>query len=257
MTEPAILPGCEPFSHEATGAAGVLVLHGFTGNPSSLRAQALALAEAGFHVEQPRLPGHGTTIDDMLTTSWSDWYGAASTAFDSLAGRAERIVVMGLSMGGTLTLATALARRDDPRLAGLVCVNPATVPQPSPVVDMLREMLDDGTTVVPAIGSDIADPDATEIAYEGTPIAPLLSLVEDGLAPITDRFGELTVPLLLFTSRQDHVVEPASSEHLAVNYGGEFDHVWLDRSYHVATQDYDAPLITERSIDFARRVTGG
>jgi carboxylesterase len=125
------------------------------------------------------------------------------------------------------------------------------------VVEMLREMLDDGTTVMPAIGSDIADPEAVEIAYEGTPIAPLLSLVEDGLAPITDRFGELAVPLLLFTSHQDHVVEPSNSEHLAVNYGGEVDHVWLDRSFHVATQDYDAGLITERSIDFAGRVTGG
>ncbi len=253
MTSIEILPGAEPFSHVGEGTTGVLVLHGFTGNPSSLRIQAAALAERGLHVEQPRLPGHGTTVEDMLTTSWADWSGAALEAFDELAERAERIVVMGLSMGGTLTLWTALQR---PQARGLVCVNPATVPQPPEVVAMLQEMVDDGSSVMPGIGSDIADPDVTEIAYEGTPLVPLLSLVTNGLAPIADRYGELTMPLRLFTSRQDHVVEPANSEHLAANYGGDVEHTWLERSYHVATQDYDRDLITDESAAFIARVTG-
>jgi len=77
----------------------------------------------------------------------------------------------------------------------------------------------------------------------------------DGLAPMADRYGELTMPLLLITSRQDHVVEPANSEHLAATYGGEVDHVWLERSYHVATQDYDKELVFESTVAFANRVT--
>ena len=96
---------------------------------------------------------------------------------------------------------------------------------------------------MPGIGSDIADPDAVEIAYDGTPVGPLLSFMDDGLAPMADRYGELTMPLLLWTSRQDHVVEPSQSEHLAATYGGAVDHRWLERSYHVATQDFDRDLI--------------
>jgi len=116
-------------------------------------------------------------------------------------------------------------------------------------------MLEDGMAVVPGIGSDIADPDAVEIAYDGTPVAPLLSFQHDGLTAITARFGELRAPLLLFTSRQDHVVEPSDSEHLAATHGGEVEHVWLERSYHVATQDYDGDDVTARMLAFVERIT--
>jgi carboxylesterase len=247
-----VMPGCEPFSHVGDRSTGVLVLHGFTGNPSSMILQAQAMAATGHHVEQPRLPGHGTTLADMMTTDWSDWSGGAADAYDRLSARADRIVVMGLSMGGTLTLWTGLERQGDDTLAGLVCVNPATQPQPDDVMEMISEMLDDGTTVMPAIGSDIADPDVTEIAYEGTPIRELMSLVNDGVRPITGRFGELTVPLLLFSSVNDHVVPPADSAHLAATYGGAVEFVELTESFHVATQDFDRDLICERSVQFVR-----
>ncbi len=255
MSDVPVIPGCEPFSHVGTGSTGVLVLHGFTGNPSSMTPQATAFAAAGLHVEQPRLPGHGTSLEDMMTTDWSDWSGEAAAAYDRLAERADKIVVIGLSMGGTLTLWTGLQRQDDDRLKGLICVNAATVPQPDDVMAMVAEMLDDGTEVMPGIGSDIADPDVTEIAYEGTPLRQLVSLSNDGLAPIADRYGEITIPILIFSSVDDHVVPPASSEHLRDTAGGEVEFVVLERSYHVATQDYDRDLISEQSLAFIERVT--
>ncbi len=258
MSDIPVMEGCEPFSHDAGAAVstGVLVVHGFTGNPSSMRIQAHAAADAGHHVEQPRLPGHGTSLEDMLPTRWDDWSGEAAAAYDRLAARADRIVVMGLSMGGTLTLWTGLERQSDPTLAGLVCVNPAaSAAQNEPMQPMLVDFLEDGTTVIPGIGSDIADPDVAEIAYEGTPVEPLLSLI-DATAAISGRYGELGVPLLLFTSHDDHVVDPDHSRHLAATYGGDVDHVWLERSFHVATQDHDRDLITERSLEFVSRVAG-
>jgi carboxylesterase len=248
-----ILPGAEPWSHTAEdpSPAGFLALHGYTGNPSSMRGLAKAVAGAGFHVELPRLPGHGTTVEEMLTTGWADWTGEVESAYQRLAGRADQIVVGGLSMGGSLTLWTGL---EHPEVLGLVCVNPATQPQPPEVIAMLEEALADGTEVMPGIGSDIADPDAVEIAYEGAPVRPLLSFLEDGLASMVDRYGELSMPLLLYTSRQDHVVEPSQSEYLAKTYGGEVEHHWLDRSYHVATQDYDRETIFAGTVEFIRRV---
>ncbi len=255
MSETAVMPGCEPFSHVGDRPTGVLVLHGFTGNPSSMTPQAQAFAAAGHHVEQPRLPGHGTTVEDMMTTDWSDWSGEAAAAYERLADRVEQIVVIGLSMGGTLTLWTGLERQNDPKLKGLICVNAATAPQPDDVIEMVQEMIDEGNEVMPGIGSDIADPDVVEIAYEGTPLKQLLSLSNDGLAPIAGRYGELTMPILIFSSPNDHVVPPESSAHLRDTAGGEVEFVTLERSFHVATQDYDKDLINEASLAFVDRVT--
>jgi carboxylesterase len=253
-----MIPGAEPWSNDAHApdAPGALVLHGFTGNPGSMRALAEAFAAAGFHVELPRLPGHGTTIDEMLTTGWADWAGEAEAAYQRLLVRTlapRRIVVAGLSMGGSLTLRIGA---DHPEVAGLVCVNPVTHTQPAEVIDMLVGMVADGTPVMPGIGSDIADPDSTETAYSGTPIAPLLSFLNDGLAPLAECYADMSMPLLLLTSPQDHVVDPAQSDFLAQHYGGPVERVSLERSFHVATQDYDKEIIFARSIEFATRVTG-
>lgn len=254
MITPAVLPGAEPMSHVGTTDVGVLVLHGFTGNPISMRGVAEAMAALGHHVEMPRLPGHGTTIDDMVPTTWADWSGEVAEAHARLAARTDSVVVIGLSMGGALALWSAFELSP---VNGIVCINAATVPQAPDVVAMIQEMVDDGTEVAPPISGDIADPEGEENGYDGTPLRPLLSFMNDGLVPMTDRYGELTMPLLVITSRQDHTVEPANSEHLAATYGGTVDHVWLERSYHVATQDYDRDEINRLAGEFVARVTAG
>lgn len=245
--EYTVLPGAQAWSTTGSTTTGALVLHGFTGNPTSMRSLAEALAAAGHSVELPRLPGHGTSIDEMLTTGWADWSQEVASAYERLAARCERIVVIGLSMGGALTIWSGL---NFPQTAGLVCINPATRPQAPEILQMLNEALADGMAVMPGIGSDIADPDSTELAYEGMPVQPLLSFMDEGLAPMVGRYGEIRIPLLLFTSRQDHVVDPGDSEYLAAAVGGPVDHHWLERSYHVATQDYDRDYIVEHTLAF-------
>lgn len=252
-TSPTVLPGCEARSHFGATSVGVLVLHGFTGTPASMGGVTDAMIASDFHLELPRLPGHGTTIDDMLTTDWTDWTAEVERAHTLLARRADRVVVVGQSMGATLALWRALERPD---IAGLVCINPATRPRDAETTAIIDDLIQDGIVLVPGEGSDIADPDAYDTSYDGTPLQPLRSLVHDGIAKITDRFGELTMPLRLFTSRQDHVVEPADSEHLAASYGGPVEHSWLERSYHVATRDYDRDLVTAGSVAFIERVAG-
>jgi carboxylesterase len=120
---------------------------------------------------------------------------------------------------------------------------------------MLQGMIDGGTTVMPGIGSDIADPDVHESAYEGAPLPQLLSLVNDGLAPLAGLLPAIGMPLLLINSLNDHVVDPAQAEFLAVTYGGPVERVTLERSFHVATQDYEKDIVFERSVEFAHRVT--
>jgi carboxylesterase len=216
-----------------------------------MRGVAEAFADAGLHVELPRLPGHGTVVDDMLDTRWDDWAGEAEAAYQRLAGRVQRVVVAGLSMGGTLSLRVAA---DHPEVAGLVLVNPAAQPFAPEMVEMVQGMIAEGQELMPGIGADIADPEATESAYEGTPLRSLLSFAVDGIEPLSHQYPSMTMPLLLITSRNDHVVDPAASDFLAAQYGGPVQRILLDRSYHVATQDYDRELIFAEAVAFAQKL---
>jgi carboxylesterase len=253
MSDPAAprpRPSAEPFAAEG-GPHGALVLHGFTGNPSSMRGVADALAAAGFAVELPLLPGHGTSVEDMLTTDFSDWSAAAEAAYLALADRTDSIVVVGLSMGGTL--AAWVAARN-PGVAGLVAVNGMFEPPAPSFLEMLRATVAQGIDRFDGIGSDIALPGVSEGAYPATPIEPLVSLME-AVTELHGDLGKIRCPVLILTSPQDHVVPPTSSDVLASAVGGPVERVILERSYHVATLDYDRDVVEERTVEFARRVT--
>ncbi len=249
MTAP-IIPGAEPESIDG-GPNGALVLHGFTGNCNSMRGIAHALAAAGFTVELPLLPGHGTTVEDMNETTWADWSAAAEETLGKLQARVDgKVVVVGLSMGGSLT---AWLGTRHPELAGLAFVN-AAITMPPEMAEGVRAMLDAGEEYLEGIGSDIADPDSTESAYAQTPLKPLLSMLEaeESTHP---NLGKITCPSLIITSRQDHVVPPTNSDDLASAVNGPVERIWLERSYHVATLDYDKADVEKTVVAFAGRVT--
>jgi len=247
-----VLPGADPFAADG-GPHGVLALHGFTGNPNSMAGVAEAAAAAGHAVECPRLPGHGTDMADMLDTTWDDWCAEAEAALARLRAKMSaggRIVVVGLSMGGALT---AYLGTRNPDLAGLVFINPL-VDGPGDLRPIVEDALKGGIEIFPGIGSDIADPDATETAYEGTPLRPLVTLF-DGVEAFQDGLRTITCPVLILNSPEDHVVPPANSDHLAASVGGPVERVTLARSYHVATLDYDKHLVIERLLEFTAKVT--
>jgi len=241
MTTPPILPGAEPLSH-AAGSTGVLVIHGFTGSTQSMRPIADACIAAGHTVELPRLPGHGTSVEDMSTTSWADWSAHVEAVYEDLALRCERVFVVGLSMGGALTL--WLASRH-PGVAGIVVINSAGQPSAERTA-ALAHVVESGQVTVDAIGNDIAMPGVVELAYDQTPLAPLLSLVE----AVNDfDLSAITCPTLVMVSDQDHVVPPETADYIASNVGTQATVVHLANSYHVATLDYDAELINSHVVD--------
>lgn len=246
------MEGAEPFS-AAGGPVGALVLHGITGTPASVRRLAAALAEAGLAVEAPLLPGHGTTVDDLAAVGWPEWSAAADEAYLDLAGRCEKVLVAGLSMGGTLACWLAAGH---PEVAGLVCVNPMVEPPAPSFLELLDSFLAGGATMVPPIGADIASPGGREPAYAQLPVASLRSLM-GALVDLDEELPAIVCPLLLFTSAVDHVVPPASSDRLAARVSGPVERVTLERSYHVATLDYDAGLIESRTVSFAASVAAG
>ncbi|NEW09518.1 alpha/beta fold hydrolase [Paenibacillus sp. SYP-B3998] len=86
------------------------MIHGFTGSPSEFRRIGYELQDQGYTVNAVRLPGHGTTPEEMIRTGWTDWYGHVLESYDSLAVVCKRVVVMGHSMGGLLALKLAVER---------------------------------------------------------------------------------------------------------------------------------------------------
>ncbi|MCU1343809.1 MAG: putative acylglycerol lipase [Acidimicrobiia bacterium] len=243
----AVMAGAEPLS-VAGNSLGALVLHGFGGTPATVRPLAHAFLAAGWSVESPRLPGHATTVADMSATGWPDWLAEARRAYQRLARRSSQVVVAGLSMGAALALEVALTEP----VAAVLCVNPKVVGESGDTVIDIRGLLEDGMVQLPGTGSDIALPGVVELGYSPTPLAPLLSMWE-GLAVLDQRLANGRAPLLIFTSAQDHVVPPAESDHLAARWGGPVERVTLERSYHVATLDYDASLLCERALSFAKQ----
>lgn len=223
------------------GDTGVLVLHGFTSNPSAMRPLAEHLAAAGHRVELPLLPGHGTTWRDLAPMRWDDWAQEADAAFDRLGDRPRAVV--GLSMGGALALHLGEQRQRD--VGALVVINPSvTFRHP------LRPLLGLVSRVVPSlsgIGNDIARPGADEHPYPRVPLRAARSLF-DAQDAVRAGLHRVIAPTLVLTSRTDHVLDAANSDIVLQEVGSErTEQVWLERSFHVATLDHDADLIAERA----------
>lgn len=237
-----VLEGAEPFAFEGNDI-GVLVSHGFTGTPQSMRYYGEQLHRRfGFTVVGPRLPGHGTSLEDMEATGYLDWAGEIERSLHALAERKRKVFVTGLSMGGTLTLnmaarfpdhvhaiapIAAAAGQFTPEFAGVLALNPPP-------------------HRLPGIASDIKAPGVRELAYAEVPVACMRELVVL-TSQTQDLMPRITCPALVIHGSEDHVVPPANAMRI-VNALSSRDIrlLWLDHSYHVATLDNDKDLIVER-----------
>ena len=246
-----VTPRCEPLSVSG-GELGVVVLHGFTGSPVSMRPIAEALANRGYAVEMPLLPGHGTSVEDLVPMRWEDWSRTAATAYDDLAARCRHVAAVGLSMGGGLAAWLAEQR---PELAALVLINPLVQPIAQELRDGVQGLLDAGVVTIDGVANDIAKPGADEVGYSAVPIEAAASLM-DGLEVVAELLGTITCPTLVLTSRQDHVVTTDNSELVVAKAAGPVEHLWLERSYHVATLDFDAELIESETCRFLDAALG-
>jgi len=135
----------------------------------------------------------------------------------------------------------------------MAVVNPFVDPPAESFRDVLRGLLDSGTELMPGVGSDIAKEGSVELAYPQTPVAAALSLFE-GIDEVSARLGEISCPVLLLSSRDDHVVPSSSGDVLVAGVSGPVERVWLERSYHVATLDNDAPEIEALTVAFVQGV---
>src|SRR4051794_1286304 len=250
---PLASPYSAPAQPDLTGGRriGVLLSHGFTGQPASITPWGEALAARGYAVEVPRLPGHGTTWQEMNKTTWADWYAEITRAFEKLAAENDAVVVGGLSMGGALVL--RLAADHSERVAGVVVVNPALATKRLDV--KLLPVLKHLVPSFPGIANDIKRPGGEEHGDTRTPLRAIHSMMRAWPGIVAD-LPKVTAPLLYLRSTEDHVVDESTEPLITGRISSrDVTVVRLEDSYHVATLDNDAQRIFDESAAFVARVT--
>lgn len=236
------------------------MVHGFLGNPVSTRPLGEALAEAGYAVEVPRLPGHGTSWRDLARTRYPDWRITVEEVLDELRSRCRQVVPVGLSVGGTIALDIAARRCRADDLAGIVTIN-ALVLDREKLVAKLAPVLRFVLPVVTARQAGVETNDIAkggdEKAYSLVPSHAGYSLARE-LPRIRVALADVTVPALVVHSAQDHTVAPRNAAAIVERLGShDVSELVLERSYHVATLDYEAEALAAAIRDFVARVTRG
>ncbi len=235
----------QPFSHSSKSDIGVLVIHGFTSTTSSMLPVAKFFAEKGYNVELPCLSGHGTKWEDLNKISYMDWIRDLEVALKKLQKRAKKIYLCGLSLGGGLALYLA---GEHSEISGIFLINHASVFTDPTLffVPIIKKIVPS----VKAIASDIANPKEKEIAYSRTPTSGVHEMLKM-LKIVRSKMKDINIPTLIFKSRQDHVIPIRSAIYTYKRLPNKKNRlIWLDKSYHVATLDYDKEFICETCDQF-------
>lgn len=244
-----VAPGAERFFFEGNDI-GCLVIHGFTSSPQVVRFYGEFLAkEGGFTVIGPRLPGHGTTLEDLAQYTAEDFLHSLEAEIETLHQSCSKLFVTGLSLGALLSIHLAAAH---PNLfSGVMPINGAVFngnPEFAAGISALDE-----SDIIPNEEPDTKKPDVKELVYSGMPVSTLRTII--ALAADTHQLlPDLVCPILIFQSRVDHVLSPDNGPLLLEKVGAEDKRlVWLENSYHVATLDHDKELIAQEALQFIRQ----
>lgn len=231
-----VIPGAEPFLYKA-GEVGCLLLHGYTSSPFEMRGLARFLADNGVTAGAPLLAGHGTAPEDLAGKTWHDWYASVNAALDDMLAHCRRVYLVGLSLGGALTLYTAAHRGKD--LTGIVVMS-APIYLPSPL-SLLLKGLQSNLPYMNKPFRDIEDPEARErhVSYDRSPVASTASLVEF-VGHVRAVLPQVRVPSLVIYARHDHVVPCVSSHYIYSHLGAPRKQmVALHKGFHIVTVDTD------------------
>ncbi len=247
MSQLQILEGCEEFAL-GEGPVGALLVHGYTGSPQGMRGLGEFLSSKGINCVGPRLPGHGTTWQDLNVRTQQEWRECVESNFDALKGRCEEVFIVSLSFGSALCLELAAKRPDE--VAGLVSLAGIVFTKDprrhlTPVIRRVIKSL-------PGVGNDIADPEMKELAYDRLPTTStqhMLRQLNDTRAVLP----QVTCPILVMHGRGDHTVHPDNAQYIYDNVGStDKQLIYLERSYHVITLDLERDAVFEATYNFIK-----
>lgn len=241
-----------PFLFEG-GPTGCLLVHGFSGSPPEMRPMGEYLARQGLTVLGVRLPGHGTSPEDMARTTWRDWVASAEEGLRELQGRCSKVFAAGLSMGGLIALHLAA----HPPLAGVVAMStPAYITdwrfRFMPLVQPFMRW------ITPDMESDLTDPEAENrfSAYKRLPTRCVVSLGQL-MRLVRRELSRIEIPVLIIQGRCDRSI-PADSAQILFDGLGMADKelVWFENSGHCMTVDSEREAVWARAYEFIIRRCG-
>ena len=229
--EPFILPG---------NKTGCLLIHGFTGTPKEMRWMGEYLnREHGYTCLGPRLAGHATIPEDMIRSNYTDWTASVEDGFNLLRGMTDRIFLIGLSMGGVLSL--LMSTRLGQHVQGVVVMS---TPYKLPDDPRLRhiEWISKIVSYMPKgdeePGSSWFDKEAWKehVSYPENPVRSIGEL-NKLLGEMRAGLRQIHVPVLLMHSRDDRYVLPENMELIYADLLNVSDKtkLYLTGSGHVLT----------------------
>lgn len=249
-----IIPKAEPFFFPG-GQTGCLLVHGFTGTPKEMRWMGEYLAGKGYSVMGIRLSGHATRVEDMKRSRWQDWLACVEDGYNLLSGISERIYLVGLSMGGILSLTFASRRHNPPlSLSGVVAM---ATPSDIPINSYLARLIRPISLFMPyrAKGSgDWHDQEALKehICY---PIDPTRAGVEvrDLLSDMHCGLSGVNCPVLMIYSKDDATVTPEAghADKIYQALGSQSKQLtWIEGSGHNITCDLQRQSVFDMVAEF-------
>jgi carboxylesterase len=252
-----IIPTAEPFLllGEANKPA-CLLIHGFTGTPKEMRWMGEFLNRQGYTCLGVRLTGHATQPDDMIRSNWTDWAASVEDGYRFLCGVTDRIFLVGLSMGGVLSL--LMSTRLD--VMGVVAMS---TPYKLPDDPRLRK-IDWIAKIMPFMPKSNGEPGAgwfdkeawkDHLSYPQNPvrsIGQLNELLEEMRAVLP----QVSVPVLLMHSKEDGYVLPESIDliHSDLTNASDATKLYISGSGHVVTRDAARQQVFESALQFIQRI---
>ncbi len=244
------------------GLVGVLLIHGFTSTPTEMRLLGIFLAEHGYAVSAPLLPGHGTEPAGLNRQRWQDWVQEAGRAYRDLAGRATEIVVAGNSMGALIALHLAI---DPPPAATTVPLRGLILFAPGlELYERRLPLTAVGRFLVPLVAKqeqstpDTVDPEAFNLywCYETYPVGggyQLWRLQRE----VRSKLQRVREPLIVFMGREDRAVRPASARTILSRVSSvDKQVVWLENSGHGLIVDAEHEDVFQRCLEWIRSHSG-
>ena len=242
-----IMEGAETFLLEGNNGKAVLLLHGYTGTTAEMRPLGNHLHSLGYTVLCPRLPGHGTSVEDLNETVASQWVAAAKLGYAILAKQYSKIYVAGLSMGGLLAIVIAATEKVE--RAALLATPIFLQDKRAPFLPILRYFIH----YLPKHKRNYHEMQKYCQAYDRMPTKPLTSLFALIKACKKELVQKITVPCIVLQSTIEHTVKPKSAQYIYDNLGTPKEAkklVWLEKSGHILTLDAEHEKVFQTVADF-------
>jgi carboxylesterase len=242
-----IIPGCEPIYWEGN-EVGCLLLHGFTSSPFELRFLGDYLKKEGYTVNIPLLPGHGTSVQNMRQHSWYDWFTSAKNELFNIRKKCRRLIVIGLSMGGSLALHLAAHYQVD----GVVSLAPGMY---------LKNKFAKLSHILHPIyyythknsRSDIKADEKT-LTYNKIPLKSISELLKF-FKHLKNDLADIYAPTLIIYSKQDHVIDGKSSIEIYNKISSVDKRILeLQDSFHILTLDQEKEKVFQETASFIKNI---